>query len=213
MPEEEIHQIIDTILDFLHSSEQEKIIQYVKNTLEHFASLPLEPLLLCMSCVRIFEAIALSCDAKNLHFQIHDYQQKILHAGNFEILKSMLCEGLTLLQNGSEEEFIKYKKEVQLVIRYLNMNYQKHISLDEIANYANLNKSYLCRLFKKEYGDSIFNYLNSVRMEKAAEMLKNNPNIYVQEVALAVGIEEPFYFTRRFKEYFGVSPRDYAGRL
>ena len=83
----------------------------------------------------------------------------------------------------------------------------------QIADAASLNRSYLCRLFKKEYGDSVFNYLNTIRMEKAAEMLRNDPNLYIQEVAAAVGIGEPFYFTRRFKEYFGVSPRDFVIRL
>lgn len=206
---EEISVIIDTILSYLHSGKQEDTFQYMDDFLNHWAKLPIEPLLLRMNCVHIFEAIALSCDARNLHTQIHDCQQKIIHADSFDNLKKLLYDGILLLEEGNGNEFTKYKREVQMVIRFINMHYQKHITLDEIADAANLNKSYLCRLFKKEYGDSIFNYLNSVRMEKAAEMLRKNSNIYVQEVAASVGIEEPFYFTRRFKEYFGISPRDY----
>ena len=49
-------------------------------------------------------------------------------------------------------------------------------------------------------------------MEKAAKLLKENSGLYVQEVATEVGISEPFYFTRRFKEYFGISPREYIMR-
>ena len=106
-----------------------------------------------------------------------------------------------------------YKKEIQVVMRYVNVHYKEHITLDQIAEEANLNKSYLCRLFKKEYGDSVFNYLNMIRMEKAAELLRSNPGLYVQEAAAEVGITEPFYFTRRFKEYFGISPREYILRV
>ena len=40
-----------------------------------------------------------------------------------------------------------------------------------------------------------------------------NPGLYVQEAAAEVGITEPFYFTRRFKEYFGISPREYILRV
>ena len=98
-------------------------------------------------------------------------------------------------------------------MRYVNVHYKEHITLDQIAEEANLNKSYLCRLFKKEYGDSVFNYLNMIRMEKAAELLRSNPGLYVQEAAAEVGITEPFYFTRRFKKYFGISPREYILRV
>ena len=108
---------------------------------------------------------------------------------------------------------MNYKKEVQIIMRYVNIHYKEHITLDEIANEANLNKSYLCRLFKREYGDSVFHYLNMVRMEKAAKLLRNNSGLFIQEVAAEVGITEPFYFTRRFKEYFGISPSEYVLRF
>ena len=52
-----------------------------------------------------------------------------------------------------------------------------------------------------------------VRMEKAAKLLRNNSGLFIQEVAAEVGITEPFYFTRRFKEYFGISPSEYVLRF
>ncbi len=213
IPGHKILPIVEAILNFMRSGKQQEAFQYIHETLTDWASLPLDPLLLRMKCAHIFESVALSGDAKKLHTHIHDYQQKLLHAINIDELESTLREGLSLLQNGNGNEFEKYKREVQVIMRYVNMHYKEHITLDEIARAANLNRSYLCRLFKKEYGDSIFNYLNSIRMEKAAEMLRSNPNLYVQEVAAAVGICEPFYFTRRFKEYFGVSPRDFVIHL
>lgn len=213
VPDEEIPATVDSLLDFMRFGKQEEIFRYIHNVLAQWAALPLDPLLLCMSCVHIFENIALSLDARNLHPQIHDYQQRLLKSDTLDQLEATLGEGLFLLQKGSGNEFERYRKEVQVVIRYVNIHYSEHITLDEIADAVNLNKSYLCRLFKKEYGDSVFNYLNTVRMEKAAELLSSNPNLYIQEVASAVGISEPFYFTRRFKEYFGLSPRDFLIRL
>lgn len=208
-----IPSIVDSILHFISSGRQEEALRWVRKVLNDWAGLPLDPLLLRMNCAHIFEGVALSTDVRNLHPQIHDYQQKLLHADNLKELEATLCEGLLLLQKDNRNEFKNYKREVQVVMRYVNMHYKEHITLNQIADAAGLNRSYLCRLFKKEYGESVFNYLNTIRMEKAAEMLRNDPNLYIQEVAAAVGIGEPFYFTRRFKEYFGVSPRDFVMRL
>ena len=166
-----------------------------------------------MNCIHIFEGVALSGKSGKLHAQIHDYQKKISQSTSLAELKVTLCDALLLLLESNENNYENYKKEIQVVMRYVNVHYKEHITLDQIAEEANLNKSYLCRLFKKEYGDSVFNYLNMIRMEKAAELLRSNPGLYVQEAAAEVGITEPFYFTRRFKEYFGISPREYILRV
>ena len=103
-----------------------------------------------------------------------------------------------------------YKGEIQTVLIYLHTHYTEKITLESIAEAVSLNRSYLCRLFKKELGKSIFSYLNQLRLEKAAHILQTNNHAYIREVAEPVGIDEPFYFTRKFKEYYGVSPREYA---
>ena len=52
-------------------------------------------------------------------------------------------------------------------------------------------------------------YLNELRMKRAAELLLQRSDRYIKEIAAEVGIDDPFYFTRRFKEYYGVSPKEY----
>ena len=87
---------------------------------------------------------------------------------------------------------------------------QRRLQLEELAEHVHLNKSYLCRLFKNETGLSIFHYINEVRMKKAAQILADKSASHsVSAVASAVGIDDAFYFTRRFKEYFGKTPREY----
>lgn len=113
-----------------------------------------------------FEGVALSGKSGKLHAQIHDYQKKISQSTSLAELKVTLCDALLLLLESNENNYENYKKEIQVVMRYVNVHYKEHITLDQIAEEANLNKSYLCRLFKKEYGDSVFNYLNMIRMEK-----------------------------------------------
>lgn len=199
---EEIQETMNSVLNFVQTGSRENLFGYVRNLLAEWSALPLEPFHLCMNCVHIFEGVALSGKSGKLHAQIHDYQKKISQSTSLAELKVTLCDALLLLLESNENNYENYKKEIQVVMRYVNVHYKEHITLDQIAEEANLNKSYLCRLFKKEYGDSVFNYLNMIRMEKAAELLRSNPGLYVQEAAAEVGITEPFYFTRRFKEYF-----------
>ena len=71
-----------------------------------------------------------------------------------------------------------------------------------------LSSGYLCRIFKEETSVSINAYINSLRMTKAAELLKDN-NSYIKEVAISVGFEDQLYFSRQFKRYYGVTPSEY----
>ena len=106
---------------------------------------------------------------------------------------------------------ISSKKEIQDTFFYMMEHYTEPVTLDDIAGYVNLNKSYLCRLFKQQTGKSVFECLNQIRMEKAAQYINNYKDKYnVKEIASMVGIEDQFYFTRRFKTYFGINPSEYA---
>jgi len=109
------------------------------------------------------------------------------------------------------EKFESFRKEVREAILFVHFNYQNTITLDDIAKAVNLNKDYLCRLFKKETGFQMFRYLSNLRMQRAAMLISKNPDrSYVRDVAVAVGIDDQFYFTRVFKKYHGVSPSEYS---
>ena len=58
------------------------------------------------------------------------------------------------------------KEEVRRALLYLHVNYSAHISLDDVARAASLDRSYLCRLFKRETGTNLFSYLNVLRMNE-----------------------------------------------
>ncbi|NJP41713.1 response regulator [Oscillospiraceae bacterium HV4-5-C5C] len=102
-------------------------------------------------------------------------------------------------------------KYVSKTLDYIHLNYASKLTLDDIAAYIALDKTYLCRLFKKETGSSIFHCINTLRMQKAAELLRNGC-AYLREVAISVGIDDPLYFTKQFKKYYGVSPSQYSTR-
>ena len=83
------------------------------------------------------------------------------------------------------------------------------IALDDVAKNVGLSKEYISRLFLKEVGMNLFRYINEVRMRKAAEILTSEPNALIKEVAASVGFENQYFFSTKFKEYYGVSPNNY----
>lgn len=77
------------------------------------------------------------------------------------------------------------------------------LTLDGIADYVGLNREYLSRLFSKETGTGLFQYINEVRMKRAGEMIRSNKQVYIKEVAAAVGFDDPYFFSRKFKDFMG----------
>ena len=71
-----------------------------------------------------------------------------------------------------------------------------------------VNPEYLSRLFKKKHHKTLNEYITSERMQLAAEMLRGS-NLTVSTISARVGYPNYSYFTRIFKKYYGVTPREY----
>jgi AraC-like DNA-binding protein/KaiC/GvpD/RAD55 family RecA-like ATPase len=109
------------------------------------------------------------------------------------------------------EKSDKYAPVIKEAIKFLENNYNKDLSLSDIAKAVNLSPSHFNRLFKENTGYSCINYLTNLRIKKAEQLLKN-VKYNVSEVAYKVGYTDPLYFSRIFKKYIGVSPIDYKNR-
>lgn len=97
---------------------------------------------------------------------------------------------------------------IKNAINYINKNYKKNITLDEVANHVHLNPAYFSTLFKKELKISFKNYLNKIRIEESKISLKK-PDKSILEIALEVGYEDQSYFTKVFKNITGITPKEY----
>ena len=86
---------------------------------------------------------------------------------------------------------------------------QKHFlrlkTLDQLARECHANGAYLCRLFRRYDHQSPYQYLLHLKMNAAAERLRN-PGALVKQVAEQIGFNDPFHFSRAFKGVFGLSP-------
>lgn len=93
-------------------------------------------------------------------------------------------------------------------VRYLEEHYAENFKMSLLAEKFNMSESHFRKLFKDFTGLSPVEYRNGLRIEHAKALLSRN-TVSVSEVALAVGIEDQFYFSRIFKEQEGVSPLHY----
>ena len=94
------------------------------------------------------------------------------------------------------------------VKNYIDQHYQENLSLELLAEQAHLSSSYLSKLFKKEIGQNLSSYIHHVRIERAKTLLRTS-NLKTYEIAEAVGISDPVYFSRLFKKATGCKPKDY----
>ena len=99
-------------------------------------------------------------------------------------------------------------QQIVLALAYIHKNYSQDIALNEVAHFVNMNRSYLSELFKKEIGDNFINYLTAYRMNKSKKLLRET-NLSINEIAERVGYHNISYFTKIFKKYVDMTPRDY----
>jgi signal transduction histidine kinase/DNA-binding LacI/PurR family transcriptional regulator/AraC-like DNA-binding protein len=91
---------------------------------------------------------------------------------------------------------------------YIQQNFSRSFSLDELSETIGVSKSYLSRVFKIEMGISLWDYLNRFRNQKAKELLLLT-DVSITEIAAEVGYDDVGYFSRVFREIIGCSPRGY----
>lgn len=108
-------------------------------------------------------------------------------------------------QGGSSENSDK----VYSLIHYLHNHYAEPISGDWLSEYFDINFDSLNRLFKQETGVPIFHYLKQVRLNHARELLTTT-QLKMSEISEQTGFCDQYYFSRVFKQEFGISPKKYS---
>lgn len=99
-------------------------------------------------------------------------------------------------------------REIESIKKYICENYNKELSVEQLAEKVFMAPSYLSYIFKKETGQNLSKYIKAYRMEKAKQMLEETHNKIVN-ISTAVGYTNVSYFCQSFREYFGVSPQKF----
>lgn len=95
---------------------------------------------------------------------------------------------------------------IREAITYIEQNFHNDISVEDIASVCGLNRSYFGKIFGESIGKTPQEFLLTYRMIKATELLKLT-NLSIEDIGKAVGYENPFHFSRAFKNIYNVSPR------
>jgi len=101
---------------------------------------------------------------------------------------------------------------VRKALECIQMNYMNDLNVNKLAEYVNLNRSYLCSVFKKILNTSPQTYIAQYRMNKACELLKNQ-TYSISDISLMVGYKDYAVFQRYFKKTIGTSPNQYRKSL
>ncbi|SHH72550.1 AraC family transcriptional regulator [Clostridium grantii] len=159
-----------------------------------------------------------SCKISALYERM--YEEYILKEYYYaDMLSSYLCELLILIYRYSVQnpsiitpEHLHTHQIVFEGVHYLQENYTKDVSLQEICNYVSFSKSYFSFLFKKTMGMSIFSYLQKIRIDKACELLLKS-QYKITTISKMVGYTDYRFFSKNFKKITNLSPTDYRNNI
>lgn len=93
-------------------------------------------------------------------------------------------------------------------VQYITQHYSENLTLEEVAGAVHLNPSYFSTYFKQSAGLSFKEYLNMVRVEESKRLLTNTEYSII-DIAVATGFENQSYFSKVFKKYTGLTPRQF----
>jgi AraC-like DNA-binding protein len=91
---------------------------------------------------------------------------------------------------------------------YINRNFSKIITIQTVADQCNVDKGYVCRLFRKYTHTTPMSYVIKLKMDKAV-MLLTQTDISIKKIGYMLNFENQYYFSRIFKKIYGVSPKFY----
>lgn len=136
----------------------------------------------------------------------HDYVRDMLI--NQYLSELMVCIMSESWHPENQEDLPKKRSLIIPVKDFLDSHYGNKITLDGLAAKFYINKYYLTKTFKEQYGVSINSYLLSVRITKAKQLLRFSEKS-VEEIGYECGLGAPHYFSSKFKEVEGVPPSVY----
>jgi AraC-like DNA-binding protein/ligand-binding sensor protein len=143
---------------------------------------------------------------KNILETNNRYLRRIQEAKNLEELTDILH---LIVERMSTQIFsfqgIRHASALRKAERFIWENYTRKISLQEIADASGLSAPYFSSVFKEEMGENLSNYLNRLRVEKAAALLIES-DLNLIDIAGVCGFEDQSWFSKIFKVYAGISP-------
>jgi len=144
-----------------------------------------------------------NCIEKALNIKVNEYLLKPVRPEKIiEVLKKYI----------TPNRLISTSQELENALEYIEINFKKDITLDQLSKHINLTPSYVSKLFKKKLGVNFNRYLTIRKVKEAKRMLKEE-KVNINEIAFSIGYNEPNYFCKVFKKVEGITPTQYREKM
>lgn len=130
-------------------------------------------------------------------------QKSIEEIHNWAISKiDEICNSVSISRMDINETIVE-------ITKYIDENYTSDITLEDVAGQFFITPQYLSKLFKENTGKNFSEYIISMRLTKAKELL-DTTNMSIKDISYNIGYNDPNYFSRLFKKEMGISPSEYV---
>lgn len=99
------------------------------------------------------------------------------------------------------------------ILSYMHGHMEQTITLGSICKQFGVSQTYLSKMFRIYKGDSFSNYLTDIRIEKAKQIMQQDSESFVKDIAQRCGYSDQFYFSRIFRSVTGICPKEYMERM
>jgi AraC-like DNA-binding protein len=170
-----------------------------------------------LNCTTLNTICRLTAEQAGLsEIQVHaisqNYRRRINSASESEELRNVVKEMAVAYCDAVENNTLSINSyTVKTVMKHIVDNLENNHSLQELANLVHVNPSYLSRLFKKECGMTITEFIRSRKIDETKWLLQNT-EIPIIEISDAFGFEYSSYFSSVFLKHVGISPSEYRKR-
>ncbi len=134
---------------------------------------------------------------------------------NIQLVDTMetLCYKLQEIVESFTESLFNYipsqnSELIKKAMIYISKHFNEPLTLEDVAMHVHLHPSYFSTMFKQSTGSSFKEYLNMVRIEESKRLLSNT-DFSIIDIAVAIGFEDQSYFSKVFKKYTGLTPKQF----
>lgn len=148
--------------------------------------------------------------AVNYGFELREnYLTEVMSFTDYEMLRTWFIDKMdAACQSIHDRKKTQSGTVVSKAREYIQENFRKEISLDDVSREVNVSPYYFSKLFKEESGENFIEYLTRLRIDEARTLLESR-DMSIKEIGIQVGYSDPNYFSRIFKKQTGMTPREY----
>jgi len=134
--------------------------------------------------------------------------KSLLFSTNIDEIKKIFAKYIRVLEKYMKKVEDVTLDSIKIAVNYMENNYMKHITLDDVAEVCYLHPAYFSKVFKEETKKNFIDYLTELRINKAKILLNDN-SLKVSDVAVMTGFASPKYFAKKFKLNTSLTPSEY----